>query len=44
MNISQTSQQKIKTKNKNIIFMGDFNVNLINSYKNRGTYVLRATL
>ena len=30
---------KIKNENKNIILMGDFNVNLINYYKNRGTYI-----
>ena len=29
---------KIKNEYKNIILMGDFNVNLINYYKNRGTY------
>ena len=28
----------IKTENKNIILMGDFNVNLINYNKNRGAY------
>ena len=29
---------RIKNENKNIILMGDFNVSLINYYKNRGTY------
>ena len=29
---------KIKNENKNIIVMGDFNVNLTNNNKNRGTY------
>ena len=45
MNISKFNHEylrdiptKIKTENKNIILTGDFNVNLINYYKNRGTY------
>ena len=29
---------KIKNENKNITFIGDFNVNLVNYNKNRGTY------
>ena len=29
---------KIKNENKNIILMGDFNINLINYNKNRGRY------
>ena len=29
---------KIKNENKNIILMGDFSANLINYYKNSGTY------
>ena len=29
---------KIKNENKNLILVGDFNVNLLNYYKNRGTY------
>ena len=45
MNVSKFNHEyltdiltKIKNENKNIILMGDFNVNLINYYKNRGTY------
>ena len=30
--------KKIKNENKNIILMGDFNVNLIKCSKNRGAY------
>ena len=37
MNIPQTFSKKIKNKNKNIILMGDFNVDLI-SYNKKGTY------
>ena len=44
MNVSKFNHEyltdiltKIKNENKNIILMGDFNVNLINYYKNRGT-------
>ena len=45
MNVSKFNHEyltdiltKIKNENKNIILMGDFDVNLINYYKNRGTY------
>ena len=45
MNVSKFNQEyltdnltKIKDENKNIILMGDFNVNLINYRKNRGIY------
>ena len=45
MNVSKFNHEylrdiltKIKTKKKNIILTGDFNVNLINYNKNRGTY------
>ena len=45
MNVSKFNHEyftniltKIKNENKNIILMGDCNVNLINCYKNRGTY------
>ena len=45
MNVSKFNHEyltdiltKIKNENKNIILMGDFNVNLVNYYKNRGTF------
>ena len=42
MNVSKFNHEYLtdilKLKNENIILMGDFNVNLINYNKNRGTY------
>ena len=45
MNVSKFNREyltdiltKIKNENKNIMLMGDFNVNLINYYKSRSTY------
>ena len=52
MNVSKFNHEyltdivtKMKNENKNIIPLGDFNVNLINYYKKqRYIFILRATL